>query len=229
MSIRPFISYAREDRPAALRLYRDLQENGAHPWLDEKDIGAGQDWRQAIKRAIAESSHFLALISVHSVNKQGFVQKEVRQALDLLETFPPGEVFVVPIRLDDSKPRHDRLADLHWLDFFVDYQEGFEKLLSSLGLEVDRPELMKPCPKCSGSGRIWVSSPNSVSARWVPGGGETLSSAICPVCRGTKIVRASIVVRDGIFGPKIQAVCSACRTLNSESATSCHNCGHRLT
>src|SRR3954453_17906892 len=119
MSVRPFISYAREDRETALRLYRDLHENGARPWLDVEDLVGGENWKHAITRAISESSHFIALISVHSVNKQGFVQKELRQALDLLETFPPGEVFVIPVRLDDSKPRHEQLADLHWLDIFA--------------------------------------------------------------------------------------------------------------
>lgn len=230
MSVRPFISYAREDRETALRLYRDLRKHGAHPWLDVEDLEAGQDWKQAITRAISESSHFLALISVHSVNKQGFVQKELRHALDLLDTFPPGDVFVVPVRLDDSEPRHQRLAELHWLDLFADYREGLQKLLRSLHLKATVNELTKPCPRCNGSGRIAVYKPNSVAGRWVPSGtGETLDIENCPVCRGTGIVRASLVIRDGFFGPKIQAECSACRTLNSESATHCHNCGRALT
>lgn len=50
-------------------------------------------------------------------------------------------MFVIPVRLDDSKPRHERLADLHWLDFFADYPEGFQKLLRSLRLEATAREL----------------------------------------------------------------------------------------
>lgn len=140
MGVRPFISYAREDRETALRLYRDLVKSGARPWLDVEDLLPGQDWQHAITRAISESSHFLALLSVHSVNKQGYVQKELRHALDLLDTFPPGDVFVIPVRLDDSKPRHDRLATLHWLDLFADYDEAFQKLLRSLRIEATTPE-----------------------------------------------------------------------------------------
>lgn len=140
MSVRPFISYAREDRDTASRLYRHLRDNGAQPWLDLEELLGGQDWKHAITRAIAESSHFIALISAHSVNKQGFVQKELRQALDILETFPPGDVFVIPVRIDESKPRHDRLADLHWVDLFPDYQEGFRRLLRSLRIETTLPE-----------------------------------------------------------------------------------------
>ena len=60
------------------------------------------------------------------------MQKELRQALDLLDTFPPGEVFVIPVRIDDSAPRHERLQDLHWIDLFPEYRDGFRRLLRSL-------------------------------------------------------------------------------------------------
>ncbi|HEX7678024.1 MAG TPA: toll/interleukin-1 receptor domain-containing protein [Thermoanaerobaculia bacterium] len=138
MDIRPFISYAREDREVAQRLYRDLRAAGAQPWLDTEDLLGGQDWEVSITRAIRESSQFLALISAHSVNKKGFVQKELRHALELLETFPPDEVFVIPVRLDSSRPRHDRLSALHWIDLFPSYEMGFGRLVRSLRL--DKPE-----------------------------------------------------------------------------------------
>src|SRR5882724_2622318 len=127
MAVRPFISYAKEDRDTALQLCRDLRQNGARPWIDVDDLIGGQDWKQAIARAISESSHFIALISHRSVNKQGFVQKELRQAVDLLETFPPGEVFVIPVRLDESEPRHNSLAELHWIDLFPRLSRGLSQ------------------------------------------------------------------------------------------------------
>lgn len=140
MDVRPFISYAREDRETALQLYGDLRQNGARPWIDVEHIGGGEEWKPAIARAISEASHFIALISDRSVNKQGFVQNELRQAIDVLETFPPGEIFLIPVRLDGSEPRHSRLAELHWIDLFPDYREGFRKLLRSLRLEAAAPE-----------------------------------------------------------------------------------------
>jgi hypothetical protein len=88
MVVRPFISYAREDRAVALQIYRDLSALGARPWIDVEDLLGGQEWKRAITHAISESSHFIALISAKSVSKQGFVQKELRQALDLLDHFP---------------------------------------------------------------------------------------------------------------------------------------------
>jgi hypothetical protein len=91
MSARPFISYAREDREIAQRLYGDLRTNLAQPWIDTEDLLGGQDWEPAITKAIQECSHFLALISSNSVNKKGFVQKELRHALELLQSFPPAK------------------------------------------------------------------------------------------------------------------------------------------
>jgi hypothetical protein len=131
---RPFISYAREDSEHARRLYRDLRNFGAIPWLDAEELIGGQEWEPAIRRAVRECTHFLALISERSVNKRGFVQKELRQALELLDELPPEQVFIIPVRLDNSSPAHERLSRLHWIDLFPDYDEGFRRIAASLGI-----------------------------------------------------------------------------------------------
>jgi len=135
-----FISYAHEDLETARRLYRDLNSLGADPWLDKEDLLAGQDWEREIVRSIRESSHVLALISQHSVNKRGFVQKELRQALEVLKEIPPDEIFIIPCRLDDSKPRHERLSKLHWVDLFSSYEDGLSQIARSLGLPTPAAE-----------------------------------------------------------------------------------------
>ena len=134
MKPRPFISYAHEDSETAAHLYDDLRALGAEPWLDKKDLLAGQDWQEAIRRAIRESTHFIALVSAHSVNKRGFVQKELRQALATLEEFPPGEIFVIPVRLDETQPRHDALTRIHWVNLFPSYEQGLSELARSMSL-----------------------------------------------------------------------------------------------
>lgn len=147
MKPRPFISYAHEDRAAALKLYTDLRARGANPWLDEKELLGGQEWEVAIRKAVHECTHFLALLSSHSVNKRGFVQKEVRQAIDILDEFPPGEIFIIPVRLDDANPSHEALKKLHWIDLFPSYQQGLRKLAKSLGIAEEAPsEAWKDLP-----------------------------------------------------------------------------------
>ncbi len=130
-----FISYAREDEEAARRIYRDLIQLGAEPWLDKEAILPGQDWERAIKQAIRKSSFFIALISENSVGKRGYVQKELRAALEVLDEFPPDSIYVIPVRIDDSEPQHDRLKKLHWVDLFPNYENALAKISASMDLE----------------------------------------------------------------------------------------------
>ncbi len=126
-----FISYAREDRDTAERLYRDLKTAGLSPWLDVIDLLPGMHWKSAIKEAIEESRHVLALMSSNSVSKKGYVQKEVRLALEVLEEHPPGHIYVIPARLDECKP-HPALADLHWVDLFPSYDDALGKIRTAI-------------------------------------------------------------------------------------------------
>jgi TIR domain len=44
-----FISYASEDSAEAERLYKDLKNAGAKPWIDKEEITAGMRWKLAIR------------------------------------------------------------------------------------------------------------------------------------------------------------------------------------
>ena len=130
-----FISYAKEDTDVARRVYRDLAAAGARPWIDAEDLLPGQQWKVEIESAIATSDFFLALLSTNSLNKRGYVQKEIRQALEVLQQLPAREIFLIQARLEECQPSHSALADLQWVDLFPDYQPGLEKIL-----RVIRPE-----------------------------------------------------------------------------------------
>ena len=40
-------------------------------------------------------------LSVDSVTKEGYLQKEIRQALDVANEKPEGSIFLIPARLDN--------------------------------------------------------------------------------------------------------------------------------
>ena len=124
-----FISYAREDIATAKRLYQDLKTAGVKPWMDEYDLLVGQNWKATITRTIEQSDFFLALLSSNSLSKQGYVQKELRRAMSVLEEMPPTDIFLLPARLEDCKPEDERLRDLNWADLFPDYDAGLNKLI----------------------------------------------------------------------------------------------------
>jgi hypothetical protein len=147
-----FISYAREDLDKAKQLYRDLAARGGTPWLDVESLLPGQEWEPEINRAIAGSSYFIALISEHSVSKRGEVQKEVRRALEVLQEIPPGQIFLIPARLDQSEPSHEGLTKIHWVDLFPSYEEGLRRLCRSLGLKPESTPHQDPIPRPNTKG-----------------------------------------------------------------------------
>ena len=51
--------------------------------------------------ARAEADVVIVCLSDHSITKQGFVQKEIRFALDIADEHPPGRIFIIPVRLVD--------------------------------------------------------------------------------------------------------------------------------
>lgn len=127
-----FISYAREDQSWAERLYMDLRKQEINAWLDVRCLAAGANWKLEITKAIRSSRYFLLLLSRHSVNKRGFVQKEMKEAVNVLQEFPKGEIFLIPVRLDATEPIDDELRELNWVNLAPDYHSGFERILSSL-------------------------------------------------------------------------------------------------
>jgi len=129
---RVFISYAKEDGKTAKRLYNDLKCVGLNPWLDSEDLIPGQEWETEISRTLKECSFFITLLSSTSVAKRGFIQREQKIALDLADEFPQGEIFIIPVRLEDCELSYEKLRKLQWVDLFPSYTDGFKKILRVL-------------------------------------------------------------------------------------------------
>jgi TIR domain len=130
--LKPFICYAREDEDVAERLADYLRDCGATPWLDRHQLKGGDAWKAKIRRAMRDASHILLLISRHSVTKRGFVQNEVRWALELRDELPPDREYIIPIRLDDTEPKHQGLKELHWEEVGRDERAGFAAVIEAL-------------------------------------------------------------------------------------------------
>lgn len=125
---RVFLIYAREDLEAARRLTTELREHGFNPWLDVEEITPGQVWQKAVIRALEESAVALVLVSEH-LAKKGFVQEELKVALETLQEREKDLSPVVPVRLDKSDVP-ERLSHVQWVNLFED--TGMERLLSGL-------------------------------------------------------------------------------------------------
>lgn len=134
-----FLSYARENQDVAERLYMSLRDNEINVWMDIKCLKPGANWKREISQAIKNAKYYILLISKHSVNKRGFVQKEIREALNVLGEFPRDQIFIIPVRIDNTLPIDDELLELNWVDLFIDYHKGLEKILRSLSDLIKEP------------------------------------------------------------------------------------------
>ena len=129
--LRVFLCHASQDKPAVRKMYTYLKQHGVQPWLDREDLLPGQDWEVEISKAIENSDVILVCLSKNSVNKEGYVQKEIAFALDKRLEKPVGAIFLIPIKLEECDvPR--RLSPYQWVDYF--HPDGKKRLLLSLNL-----------------------------------------------------------------------------------------------
>ncbi|MFK7796716.1 MAG: TIR domain-containing protein [Aureispira sp.] len=95
-----FLAHANEDKQAVKKLYRALKSAGLDPWMDEFDLAPGVRWDVEIQKAIRKCSFFLACLSAASINKTGYVQKELRFALDQFQHKPTNSIYFIPVLLE---------------------------------------------------------------------------------------------------------------------------------
>ena len=132
--LKAFLCHASGDKPPVHDLYKRLTAEGVDAWLDKERLLPGQDWRLEIPKAVREADVVVICLSKKSITKEGYVQKEIKFALDIAEEKPEGTIFLIPARLEDCIVP-ERLSRWHWVDLYED--DGFIKLLRSLKLRAD--------------------------------------------------------------------------------------------
>jgi hypothetical protein len=111
------------------------------------EIKGGQVWLEVIEEALWQSSHVILLLSKNSTSKWGFIQKEIRLAIEAFKRVPPGDVFLIPCRLEPCQPRYRVLRELHWIDLFPSFESGFQQLLRALDVDVGEAEEVQRSPR----------------------------------------------------------------------------------
>ena len=148
-----FLCHAKEDKATVRVLYRFLRKNGIDAWFDEEKLLPGQDWRVEIPKAIKNSDAILVCLSRNATTKEGYIQKEIKNALDVADEKPEGTIFVIPARLDECN-LPDRLSQWQWVDMFRDrggewLLRGLDVRAHELGIEISRNPI-KDEPPLSG-------------------------------------------------------------------------------
>jgi hypothetical protein len=122
-----FISYSSKDRGIAETICGALENRGLKCWMSSRDIGPGENFQEAIIRAIRTSSTMVIVFSGNS-NNSDEVKKEVALA-------GQHKLVVVPVRVEDVVPAEAfqyELATRQWIDMFENWEHAIERLATQI-------------------------------------------------------------------------------------------------
>ncbi|MCC6499702.1 MAG: SUMF1/EgtB/PvdO family nonheme iron enzyme [Anaerolineales bacterium] len=136
--LKVFLCHASADKPKVRELYRTLRRRGVQPWLDVEDLIPGQNWEMEIPKALLSSDAIIICLSPNSVDKEGYVQKEIKFALDKALEMPEGRIFLIPARLEDCDLPFT-LRQYQAVNLFE--KDGYTKLMKALKLRASQLHL----------------------------------------------------------------------------------------
>ncbi len=133
-SLRVFLCHSSGDKPTVRELYQRLCADGIDAWLDEEKLLPGQDWQREIPRAVRASDVVIVCLSRSSITKAGYVQKEIKFALDVADEQPEGTIFLIPAKLEACEVP-ERLTRWQWVNLYE--PKGYERLMKALRARAD--------------------------------------------------------------------------------------------
>ncbi len=99
-----FLSYAREDSAAALRLAEALRTFGIEVWFDQDELRGGDSWDAKIRTQIKTCALFIPVVSAQTEARgEGYFRREWKLAVDRTHDMGAGRAFLVPVVIDDTK------------------------------------------------------------------------------------------------------------------------------
>ena len=98
-----FLSYPSERLAEARWVYDFLRSMDVEIWFDKESLIGGQDWERERRRAQKEANLTLLIWSAETEGRAGVIQREVRDAIALLQDQPPGHIYLVVLRAQEIK------------------------------------------------------------------------------------------------------------------------------
>lgn len=138
-----FISYANADQQRVIPFFDSLEKDGFNVWLDCKKLKPGQNWDFEITRALDKSSLVIAFLSEASIVRRGYVQRELKVALDRLNEKLIDDIYIIPILLDENLAIPEQLKGIQCIsaakfDCLQQVKDALTYQLGRLGLETQR-------------------------------------------------------------------------------------------
>jgi len=127
--LRVFLCHSSSDKPAVRHLYQILCADDIEPWLAEEKLLPGQDWHLEITKAVRAAHAVVVCLSHSSIRKTGYVQEEIKYALNVADEQPEGTIFIIPLRLEECEVP-DQLRRWQRVDLFK--SGGYDLLVRAL-------------------------------------------------------------------------------------------------
>ena len=127
MAKKIFISSSSKDRKAALTLCAAIEGRGYSCWISSRDVGPGENFQEAIVRAIRNAGLMVLVFSANA-NNSDEIKKEIALA-------GQNRLAVLPVRIEDVVPSEAlsyELATRQWIDVFDDWERAIGQLLGQI-------------------------------------------------------------------------------------------------
>src|SRR5580698_3234501 len=124
-----FISHSSRDRKMAETISGALERRGFRCWISSRDIGPGENFQEAIVRAIRQSRVMVLVFTGHA-NNSDEIKKEMALASQ-------HNLAVIPVRVEDVVPNDAfayEFATRQWIDTFDNWEQALERLTGQLSM-----------------------------------------------------------------------------------------------
>jgi tetratricopeptide (TPR) repeat protein len=133
--LKVFLCHASENKPVVQELFERLKADGFDPWLDSERLLPGMGLDIEIQKAMRASDAVIVCLSAISVDKEGYVQKEIKYAREIQKEKPDDTIFLLPIQIEKCDIPFS-LQEIHWGKYYL--SEGYDKIIQSLKVRANQ-------------------------------------------------------------------------------------------
>jgi tetratricopeptide (TPR) repeat protein len=122
-----FVSYATADRKEALAVCKAIERRGLKCWISTRDVEPGENYQEAIVRALRHSRAMVLVFSDAANNSN-----EIKKELSLASRY---QVSVMALRIEDVEPSDAfayELSTRQWIDAFESWDKSIDALVRKI-------------------------------------------------------------------------------------------------
>lgn len=136
-----FLSYTKKDGQKINEFYEDLKARGFTPWMDSYDLLPGMQWDNIIQNNMSEADVCIIFISESSLEKIGYVQRELNYFADKLNEMPENYIYCIPVVLDNSQVPTVLSKKIQYVKVENPNQDNWQRVLRSLDLAASQRDI----------------------------------------------------------------------------------------